>query len=118
METSNGFVCTCGAGFQGRHCEENIDECLSLPCVHGHCVDGVNGYTCSCRQDFTGANCDININNPVEDPTREASNMAGASDGSVPESEPHVDSTHEVSNMAGTSDGSIPESEPHVDSTQ
>ncbi len=39
--------CACAEGFTGSSCEENIDECLSHPCVQGAtCVDGVDGYQC------------------------------------------------------------------------
>ncbi|XP_078692955.1 uncharacterized protein LOC144922781 [Branchiostoma floridae x Branchiostoma belcheri] len=39
----------------------DIDECLSSPCVHGTCTDGVASYTCSCENGWTGNNCDQNI---------------------------------------------------------
>ena len=31
----NGFICSCGAGFSGVRCEEDIDDCQSSPCVNG-----------------------------------------------------------------------------------
>ena len=43
-----GYTCTCAAGYSGRHCGVNIDECASAPCQNGGtCNDGVNGYTCT-----------------------------------------------------------------------
>ncbi|KAI8493284.1 hypothetical protein Bbelb_292880 [Branchiostoma belcheri] len=35
-----------------------VDECLSFPCAHGTCTDGVASYTCSCENGWTGTNCD------------------------------------------------------------
>lgn len=36
-------------GFKGVHCEEDIDECLSNPCVNnGVCLDKVNRFLCVC----------------------------------------------------------------------
>lgn len=55
-----GYECNCPAGFQGRNCEENVDECLPSLCQHGSiCVDGVNDYKCRCSPEFTGKDCGI-----------------------------------------------------------
>ncbi|WAR31504.1 FBP1-like protein [Mya arenaria] len=43
----------CADGWSGTHCEQNIDECESNPCVNdGSCIDGLNGYTCVCTDDI------------------------------------------------------------------
>ena len=31
----SSFTCNCQAGFTGRKCEENIDDCLSSSCGNG-----------------------------------------------------------------------------------
>ena len=43
------FRCACAAGFRGSHCEVNVNECASNPCVNGLCVDRDNGYACYCK---------------------------------------------------------------------
>ena len=63
-ETRQSFYfCTCQAGFTGFHCNVNIDDCSSSPCVHGKCVDGVNLYECVCSKGYWGANCENKIEN-------------------------------------------------------
>ncbi|GFO16164.1 protein jagged-2 [Plakobranchus ocellatus] len=43
------YTCTCASGYEGTHCEIDVDECASTPCVWPYeCVDGANSYTCKC----------------------------------------------------------------------
>ncbi|XP_071948886.1 uncharacterized protein [Antedon mediterranea] len=58
----NAYTCNCAAGFDGNECANNIDDCLSSPCVNGSCVDEVNMYRCQCSGGFEGVNCAIDIN--------------------------------------------------------
>ncbi len=60
--------CSCEAGFTGDHCETNIDECASNPCIHGSCTDGINSYTCSCEDGYNGTNCDNDIDECASNP--------------------------------------------------
>ncbi|CAC5416405.1 NOTCH1 [Mytilus coruscus] len=54
------FECVCLPGWIGIYCEENIDECISSPCVESfECIDGVNKYECRCPVD--DPNCDFKI---------------------------------------------------------
>lgn len=48
---TNRFFCLCfWLGYAGTHCEVDIDECESNPCVNdGICRDLVNGFTCTCQ---------------------------------------------------------------------
>ena len=51
-------VCYCPAGFSGRFCEIDIDDCASRPCYNGGtCKDSDQGYTCSCPQGYSGLQC-------------------------------------------------------------
>ncbi|XP_067018332.1 uncharacterized protein [Acropora muricata] len=62
------YHCKCQAGFSGPHCDVNIDECSSSPCINGKCVDGVNRYDCECNKGYWGTNCEKEIINERECP--------------------------------------------------
>ena len=32
---AGAFVCSCNRGWEGRRCNEDVDECSSAPCEHG-----------------------------------------------------------------------------------
>lgn len=56
------FTCNCAAGWQGRFCSNEIDECESSPCQNGGiCVDKIASYACVCSMGFTGPNCEEEI---------------------------------------------------------
>lgn len=57
------YHCKCQAGFSGPHCDINIDDCSSNPCIHGKCVDGINRYDCECSKGYWGTNCEKEIIN-------------------------------------------------------
>ncbi|NWT39850.1 CRUM1 protein, partial [Chroicocephalus maculipennis] len=57
------YRCICPKGWTGTHCEVNIDECFSNPCIHGNCTDGISSYECSCEPGYTGVNCEEDIDN-------------------------------------------------------
>ncbi|XP_074599235.1 sushi, von Willebrand factor type A, EGF and pentraxin domain-containing protein uif isoform X2 [Brevipalpus obovatus] len=52
--------CYCAAGFTGKYCEKDIDECASDPCYNGgSCIDLPQGYVCKCPPGYTGLQCQI-----------------------------------------------------------
>lgn len=52
------MVCTCKEGFTGDLCDININDCLSNPCIHGKCVDGIASYRCDCNKGYFGKQCE------------------------------------------------------------
>ena len=62
MAAKPKFTCKCNAGFEGRNCESNVDECAGNDCSgRGKCVDGANAYTCQCETGYDGKDCENNI---------------------------------------------------------
>ena len=58
IDEVNRYSCQCPSGWTGTHCEVDINECASNPCLNGNCVNGVNQYFCNCQAGWTGTNCD------------------------------------------------------------
>jgi len=51
-------TCICPAGFSGKFCEQDINECMSKPCYNGAtCVDEPQGFRCVCADGYSGINC-------------------------------------------------------------
>lgn len=56
----NGYRCICSPGYAGDHCEKDINECASNPCMNGgHCQDEINGFQCLCPAGFSGNLCQV-----------------------------------------------------------
>uniref|UniRef100_A0A183CRR4 EGF-like domain-containing protein n=1 Tax=Globodera pallida TaxID=36090 RepID=A0A183CRR4_GLOPA len=74
------FVCECPAGFYGRHCADDIDECLEAnvgrsaegddasadfvrgPCQNGgECVNTPGTFECQCAPGYEGSICQNHI---------------------------------------------------------
>uniref|UniRef100_A0A8C8RW32 EGF like repeats and discoidin domains 3 n=1 Tax=Pelusios castaneus TaxID=367368 RepID=A0A8C8RW32_9SAUR len=57
-DTFIGYVCKCPVGFNGIHCQHNVNECEAEPCKNGGiCTDLVANYSCECPGEFMGRNC-------------------------------------------------------------
>ncbi|KAK3088892.1 hypothetical protein FSP39_025053 [Pinctada imbricata] len=65
------FTCTCAAGYTGRRCKIDIDECASDPCQYnGTCNDHVAHFTCDCIPGITGETCDTDIDECASNPCK------------------------------------------------
>lgn len=57
------YECQCAPGFTGRHCEEDIIDCLPTSCPpSATCIDLTNGFYCKCPFNMTGEDCRKPIN--------------------------------------------------------
>ncbi|XP_036244633.1 sushi, nidogen and EGF-like domain-containing protein 1 isoform X3 [Molothrus ater] len=53
------YTCSCLAGFTGKRCHVDVDECLSHPCQNGAtCLNDAGRFTCRCPPGFRGNNCE------------------------------------------------------------
>ena len=60
MDRIGGYTCECNEGFEGDHCQHDIDECKRYaPCEHGTCIDGRADYFCNCEPEYGGKNCSV-----------------------------------------------------------
>ena len=49
------YECACVDGYSGPMCEDDVNECLSSPCLNGaECRDLIGKYECNCLPGFTG----------------------------------------------------------------
>ena len=57
------------SGYDGEHCENDINECADNPCQNnGVCNDEIGKYSCDCSGlGFSGINCEEDINECLAD---------------------------------------------------
>ncbi|XP_036374730.1 sushi, nidogen and EGF-like domain-containing protein 1 [Megalops cyprinoides] len=63
------FTCSCLAGFTGRRCQIDVNECMSYPCQNGGtCTDLTNSFSCQCMPGYTGLLCETDIDECQDQP--------------------------------------------------
>ncbi|XP_052828928.1 protein crumbs isoform X1 [Octopus bimaculoides] len=58
---ASGYKCLCETGYEGHNCSQDINECLSLNCVHGNCSDYIGFAKCDCDEGYEGKLCNTDI---------------------------------------------------------
>ncbi|XP_067874178.1 lactadherin-like isoform X4 [Heterodontus francisci] len=60
------YTCKCPTGFQGIHCQTNVNDCASQPCNNGgQCVDLDAHYSCNCPSPYVGKSCQLTCASPL-----------------------------------------------------
>ncbi|KAG7276873.1 hypothetical protein CRUP_008010, partial [Coryphaenoides rupestris] len=55
-----GYLCRCQPGFDGAHCQINVNDCADQPCKNkGVCRDLEGDYTCQCPSPYVGKQCQM-----------------------------------------------------------
>ena len=63
------YTCSCINGWDGKNCQNNIDDYISNPCKNdGTCIDKLNDYECICDHAWEGIICHINVDDCVSNP--------------------------------------------------
>uniref|UniRef100_A0AAY4CF30 Milk fat globule-EGF factor 8 protein n=1 Tax=Denticeps clupeoides TaxID=299321 RepID=A0AAY4CF30_9TELE len=54
------YVCKCQPGFEGPHCQINVNDCMGQPCKNGGvCRDLDGDYACQCQSPYVGKQCQL-----------------------------------------------------------
>ena len=59
FENETSYNCSCQAGFTGRHCETEINQCASMVCENNATCHRIapTRFECHCKEGFTGVHC-------------------------------------------------------------
>ncbi|XP_033843400.1 lactadherin-like isoform X1 [Periophthalmus magnuspinnatus] len=80
----NEYLCRCQPGFEGVHCQINVNDCVNQPCKNGgHCRDLDGDYTCLCSSPYVGKQCQLRC-----------ISLLGMEGGSIVESQISASSVH------------------------
>ncbi|XP_055635267.1 protein crumbs isoform X3 [Toxorhynchites rutilus septentrionalis] len=66
------YICKCPSGFEGKRCENDIDECKTKEkiCVNGICQNTLGSFRCFCTPGYTGLNCDLDVDECLSHPCK------------------------------------------------
>ncbi|XP_037110766.1 milk fat globule EGF and factor V/VIII domain containing b isoform X6 [Syngnathus acus] len=54
------YVCKCQPGFDGVHCQNNVNDCAGQPCQNGgSCRDLDGDFKCRCPSPYVGKHCQL-----------------------------------------------------------
>ncbi|XP_041969343.1 protein serrate-like [Aricia agestis] len=68
--TAGGYACACLAGWTGRDCELNVDDCTGQ-CLNGAtCIDLVDDFHCACAAGWAGRTCARDVDDCASRPCR------------------------------------------------
>ncbi|KAG8186896.1 hypothetical protein JTE90_023783 [Oedothorax gibbosus] len=59
-EGTFGPVCKCN-GYDGELCQYDIDECKTVPCASGSCINLQGSFKCHCPPNMTGTLCNDHL---------------------------------------------------------
>ena len=76
IQMIGSYTCKCFDGYEGVHCEFDINECLSGPCQNGGiCTEGIPGtYVCACVAGYGGHSCESDIDECSSTPCQNSGN--------------------------------------------
>ncbi|XP_039215010.1 lactadherin isoform X2 [Crotalus tigris] len=67
----NEYLCICHPGYSGKHCQYNVNECLSQPCKNGGtCLNLKGHFDCKCPSPYVGKTCQMRCKDELGMQTR------------------------------------------------
>ncbi|XP_060590338.1 protein crumbs-like [Ruditapes philippinarum] len=58
---NGNLTCKCKEGWNGKTCQNDIDECHTKSCHNGTCNNNPGTYSCSCYSGYTGRHCENDL---------------------------------------------------------
>lgn len=59
----NGYSCFSVSRYQGKHCDLEVDDCVSDPCMNESlCINEIGRDTHVCSQEYSGVNYELEVN--------------------------------------------------------